>query len=190
MACLAVTAARVIYGMEFSIVTWFRIDEILAGGTVALFLQLSRFASTSQKWPAAIPFLLIPPLFCSCHESLVYIDYLRPYITALLVYSTIHRKSDFLQRLLSSKLLAYFAKTSYALYVIHPLTYAGWLGEGDVVVKYAKRILSFILTFLFAHLSSEYFEKRWNTLGHTLASRIERNGAESPNLRSQPVVNP
>lgn len=189
IACVAVTATRAVYGMGFSIATWFRIDEILVGGTVALFIYLSRFATTSQKWPAAVPFVLIPALFLSCHESLIYMDYLRPYITALMVYSTIYRKPDFLQHLLASRLLRYFANTSYALYVIHPLTYAGWLGEGDVLAKYAKRILSFILTFSFAHLSGKYFERRWNELGHTLATRIERNRGEQPNLQSLPAAN-
>jgi peptidoglycan/LPS O-acetylase OafA/YrhL len=188
VACLVVTLARIVYGMGFSIVTWFRIDEILIGGTVALFMNSSRCADAAQKWPAAIPFVLIPILFVSCHESLLFANYLRPYITALLVYSTIYRKADLLQEILSGKALRYLAQASYALYVIHPLTYAGWLGEGDVVVRYTKRMLSFFLTFCFAHVSSNYYEKYWNDLGHALASRIEQNNSEKSSLRSQQIV--
>jgi peptidoglycan/LPS O-acetylase OafA/YrhL len=189
LACLAVTLARISYGMGFSIITWFRIDEILIGGTVALFVTSPRCGDAALKWPAVVPFGLIPMLFLSCHESLPFANYLRPYITALLVYSTIHRKADFLQNILSGKALKYFAQASYALYVIHPVTYAGWLGEGDVVVKYTKRILSFLLTFCFAHVSSNYYEKYWNELGHKLASRVEQNNSEKPNPRPQPAVN-
>ena len=39
VAALAVTAARVANGTPISIVTWFRVDEILAGGTLALIIH-------------------------------------------------------------------------------------------------------------------------------------------------------
>jgi peptidoglycan/LPS O-acetylase OafA/YrhL len=189
VACLAVTLARIVYGMGFSIVTWFRIDEILIGGTVALIMNSSRCADAAQKWPAAVPFVLIPMLFLSCHESLLFANYLRPYITAMLVYSTMYRKADLLKEILSGKALRYLAKTSYALYVIHPLTYAGWLGEGEVLVKYAKRVLSFFLTFGFAHVTGNHYERYWNELGHKLASRIEQNHSKKSGPRPQAAVN-
>jgi peptidoglycan/LPS O-acetylase OafA/YrhL len=188
VACLVVTLARIYYGMGFSIVTWFRVDEILVGGTVALFMNSSRYGDAGKRWPAAIPFVLIPIFFLTCHQSLVFANYLRPYVTALLVYSTIYRKTDFLQEILSGKALRYLAQASYALYVIHPVTYAGWLGEGDVVVRYTKRILSFFLTFCFAHVSKNYYEKYWNEMGHELASRIEQNNSKEPSLRSKQIV--
>ena len=110
-------------------------------------------------------------------------------MAALLIYSTMHRRFDFLYALLSSEWLRYLAATSYALYVIHPLTYAGWLGEGDVVVKYSKRILSFILTFLLAHLSTKYYERRWNELGHRLGDRASTHRGKKIAAGPQPVVN-
>ncbi len=36
LLCVAVTAIRVVNGAHISIVTWFRVDEILAGATLAL----------------------------------------------------------------------------------------------------------------------------------------------------------
>src|SRR5581483_7399243 len=36
LICLVVTGARIAYGEQISIVTWFRVDEILAGGCLAL----------------------------------------------------------------------------------------------------------------------------------------------------------
>jgi peptidoglycan/LPS O-acetylase OafA/YrhL len=94
-------------------------------------------------------------------------------VAALLIYSTIYPRNDRLHAVLSSRPLGYLAKTSYALYVVHPLSYAGWLGEGDVVIRYAKRMISFVLTFAVAHFSTAYYEKYWNELGHRLAARVE-----------------
>ena len=188
IACVAVTAARAAYEIEFSIVTWFRIDEILVGGTVALFLNSSKPTRTPQEWPAYVSFGLFAALLLSSHESFGYLCYLRPYIAALLIYSTMQR-FDFLYALLSSPWLRYLATTSYALYVIHPLTYAGWLGEGDVVIKYSKRILSFILTFLLAHLSTKYYERHWNELGHRLSARVSTHRGQKVAAGPQPVVN-
>ena len=187
-ACIAVTLARVIYGMEISIITWFRVDEILAGGTLALFLNLSPLAPVARKWPSAVSLLLIAALFLTSHELLGPANYFRPYAAALLVYSTIYRREGLLQAALSSKLLCYFAKTSYALYVIHPLTEAGWLGEGDVFTKYAKRLISFTLTFFVAHISTMYYEKYWNELGHRLASHIEQRNTKESGYQSQPTI--
>jgi len=113
---------------------------------------------------------------------------LRPYAAALLVYSTIKRRDDWLQNVLTGRVLRYFAKTSYAVYVIHPVTHAGWLGEGDVVVRYAKRILSFILTFLFAHISTNYYEKYWIALSHRLSSNVAGSQSKQSSLQLQSVL--
>src|SRR5262245_11177438 len=72
---------------------------------------------------------------------------------------------------------AYCAKIAYAVYVIHPVTMSGWLGDGDVAVRYTKRIGSLFLSFLFAHLSTNFYEKYWIGLGHRLAARIEGRSA-------------
>jgi peptidoglycan/LPS O-acetylase OafA/YrhL len=185
VACVAVTLARIVYGMKFSIVTWFCADEILAGGMLALVLHYAPSVA-ARKWPAAITLLLFAALFATCHEALGPANYLRAYVTALLVCSTIYPRQDVLHSVLSSRPLGYFAKVSYAVYVIHPLTYAGWLGEGELWARYSKRLVSFALTFATAHVSTMYYEKYWNELGHRLASSIEHRRMKVPEYQSKP----
>jgi peptidoglycan/LPS O-acetylase OafA/YrhL len=177
LVCLGVTAARVTYGVHISIVTWWRIDEILAGGCLALAFVSSRVSKAAANLPTFTPFFLAPFLLASCHPALGALNYARPYFAALLIGSTILRSQDALQRLLCGRVLGYLAQISYALYVIHPLTYSGWMGEGDVIVRYTKRVGSLFLSFLFAHLSANYYEKYWIGLGHRLATRNERKSA-------------
>jgi peptidoglycan/LPS O-acetylase OafA/YrhL len=170
-ACILVTCLRIESGAGFSIATWLRIDEILAGGSVALIIRSDLLAS--GRWIAKYRLLLIPLLFASSHESLVWLNYARPYVTSALILSTMLEAGGRLETALSQPILKYLARTSYALYVIHPLTYAGWLGDGDVVVRYSKRVISFFLTFFFAHISTFRYEAYWNSLGHRLASRFD-----------------
>jgi len=65
----------------------------------------------------------------------------------------------FLNRILVSKPMAYVAEVSYALYVIHGVLSATWLGSGERLEKYLKRPLLFGATFALAHLSTFYFEQ-------------------------------
>ena len=175
--CLAVTTARMAYGVQISVVTWWRIDELMAGGCLALAFTSDSIRRAATSLPGFTPFLIGPLLIASCHPASGALSYARPYCAALLVGSTIFRSSDAFQRVLCGRVLGYVARTSYALYVIHPLTYSGWLGEGDLVVRYIKRIGSFFLSFLFAHISTRYYENFWITLGHQMAARIERKPA-------------
>lgn len=187
IACILVTAARVANGAGFSILTWFRVDEILAGGAVAVLLPLLRGAMFTQKWSSIARYALVFLFFLSCHPSLAWLHYARPYAAAALICSTMNSESGHLRTLLSSSSLSYLAKISYALYVIHPLTYAGWLGEGDVVVRYTKRIFSVLLTFCLAHVSSFHFEKFWNDLAHRITGVVEKRAIAQSPLRSQPL---
>jgi peptidoglycan/LPS O-acetylase OafA/YrhL len=171
--CLAATMARVAYGVHFSIVTWWRIDALLAGGCLALAFSSDRFHNVARSLPSATPFLMLPLLVASCHPAFGALGYARPYFAALLIGSTIVRSPDALQNLLGGRLLGYVAEISYALYVIHPLTFSGWLGDGDAVVRYTKRIASVTMSFAFAHFSTRTYEKYWIGLGHRLAKRIE-----------------
>jgi peptidoglycan/LPS O-acetylase OafA/YrhL len=155
----AVTAARVASGERISIVTWHRIDEILAGGIIALTYAgwfgpaaLGRL-SRLPVWPFAIGLVV-----CS-HPDTGPLQYLRPYMAALLVGSSIGNAPVLLRRVLVSRPMAYIAEISYALYVIHGMLSATWLGTGDKLVKYLKRPLLFALTFLLAHLSTRYYEQ-------------------------------
>lgn len=174
VVCVAVTLFRILYGVEVSIVTWFRVDEILAGGCLALACSSPVIMKRVANLPVATLLVFAFLLLVSCHPESGPMNYLRPYFAALLIGSTIPAADNALQRVLRSKILNYFAQVSFALYVIHPLTTAGWLGSGDVIVRYTKRIGSFALTFLFAHLSTFYYEKYWIDLGHKIAGRLER----------------
>jgi peptidoglycan/LPS O-acetylase OafA/YrhL len=170
---LTVTAARIIFGEHTSIITWFRIDEILAGGSLALILSSGKMAEMLGRLPAYTPFLVAPLLLLSSHPALPAANYARPYLAALLIGSTILRSEDAFKRILCGRFLRYIAHISYALYVIHESTKFGWLGEGDLVVRYAKRLGGLMLSFSFAHLSTNYYEKYWLDLGHRIAARIE-----------------
>ncbi len=108
--CLVVTAARIAYGVNISIVTWWRIDEILAGGCIALAFGSTRVAKAAARLPALTPFLLAPLLLASCHPALGPLSYARPYFAALLIGSTILRSQDSLQRLLCGRALGYLAE--------------------------------------------------------------------------------
>jgi len=90
------------------------------------------------------------------------LQYVRPYSVALLLFFTINCSSNYPKTILASPLLRYIATISYALYVVHPATAYGWLNEGGVLTKYLlKRPISFALTFIFAHLSTFYWERPW-----------------------------
>ncbi|HWB53188.1 MAG TPA: hypothetical protein VG722_03315, partial [Tepidisphaeraceae bacterium] len=91
------------------------------------------------------------------------------YVAALLVGSTLWTSETILNRILSGDFLKYIATISYALYVVHPLTMYGWLDEGlKIELYFLKRPISFALTFLAAHMSTFYYEKRWIKLGKKL----------------------
>lgn len=162
--CIMVTIGRVWYGEPVSIVTYFRVDEILAGASLALILQSSgKFFL--QFFAKLNSYLLILGLLIASHSAMPLANYLRPYLATMLVGSTLVQEKTKLSCFLSKPSLAYIAIISYALYVVHPLTTYGWLGSGDGVVKYTKRIISFILTFGLAHISTFYYEKRWIAWG-------------------------
>jgi peptidoglycan/LPS O-acetylase OafA/YrhL len=75
-------------------------------------------------------------------------------------------KPGYIFTLLKSSVAKYLADVSYALYVIHPLTTHGWMNDGNLFERYfVKRPLSFIVTFIFAHLSTFYYERRWSEIG-------------------------
>ena len=156
---LSVTCARVAAGEHISIVTWHRIDEILAGGTIALVYSGwlgERAAELLKKlwvWPFAIA------LFLCSHPDAGALQYLRPYAAATLVGASLTGAPAFLRRLLESRPMIYVAEVSYALYVTHGVLSHTWLGTGDRLEKYLKRPLLFGATFALAHLSTFYYEQ-------------------------------
>ncbi|MDB5799669.1 MAG: Peptidoglycan/LPS O-acetylase OafA/YrhL, contains acyltransferase and SGNH-hydrolase domain [Rhodocyclales bacterium] len=157
--CLGHTALRIAYGVQASSVTYYRVDEILAGCVLALALH-GEFGKQAERFVAWFnPFLLLALFVLACMVQSGPLNYVRPYFAAMLVGATIVRSSGVLPRLLHTKALLYLAAISYALYVIHPLLADTWLGSGDVIEKYAKRPLLFIVLFALAHLSTFYFER-------------------------------
>ncbi len=172
LICLAVTFHRVWEGTTIDIVTWRRVDEILAGCTLVMVVD-GRFGERPKAWLRKLntPVLIVLLAVCS-HPSTGWLNYFRPYTAALLVGSTIYGTSPSLMALLESRFFAYIAKVSFALYVIHHIFMYTWLGMADdKLVKYAKRPLLFAATFALAHVSTFHFEQRWIDLGKRLSAR-------------------
>ncbi len=171
------TLLRVSDGVYASSVSYYRIDEILAGCTLALIYH-KRLDPRLMDWIRKIPQgLLLILLLISCHEAGAAMNYVRPYLAALLIGSTIVHPTRALAPWLNNRVLVYLAATSYALYVIHPLLAGTWLGSGDVIVKYLKRPLLFIVLFALAHLSTFYYEHWWMANGKSLIKKLKLKAA-------------
>lgn len=171
LLCVAVTVHRVLAGAYVDIVTWRRVDEILAGATLAL--VYSRRLGT---WlPAAASktnaYVLLALFAVSCHPLGGFMNYLRPYLAAALVGATLFRPTRLAGAVLGSRTLRYIAAVSFALYVIHGMLIDTWLGSGDKLVKYLKRPLLFAATFALAHVSTFHYERHWIEWGKRLTSK-------------------
>lgn len=174
--CIAFTLLRVSNGMHYSIITHFRVDEILAGVMLALIYndKLSagfRVFLSLASFPLVLLLLLI-----SCHPDSGFMSYLRPYLAATLVGITLFDRQTVVAAVLQHKVLYYIATISFALYVIHPFLMESWLGSGDDLEKYLKRPLLLLVLFLSAHLSTFYYEQRWIALGKRLSSKLRVGG--------------
>lgn len=168
--CVLITLYRVNDGVHIAINTYYRVDEILAGAVVALAYNNKIGPWLPQLFKQVNPYCMMVLLLISCHPDSDFMNYFRPYFAATLVASTIFNPRTEISRFLNLRVLIYLAAISYALYVIHPLLAHTWLGEGDLVEKYAKRPLLFLVLFVLAHLSTFYYEKYW--IG--LAKRLTR----------------
>ena len=174
--CLAVTGFRMWSGVHIAINTYYRIDEILAGCTLAILYETRRghFLEKIPIW------VVLPILIGSCHPQTGWLNYFRPYLSALAVGSTIYQPATTFSKSLGSRALKYIAEVSFALYVIHPLLAASWLGSGDKIIKYLKRPLLFAALFALAHLSTFYYEERWIAWGKSYAHRTRQRSAPLP----------
>lgn len=186
LLAIACTTLRVHSGVYASSVTWFRVDEILAGCTLALVMsdKLGHPGMWVRRSLLHIPhWLLIPCFIASCtlnNQAGLWLDYLRPYLGALLIGSTLVRPRARLSGWLDHRALVYLASISYALYVIHGGLRETWLGSGDVVERYAKRPLLFLVLFLLSHISTRYYEGFFVKGGKKFASSV-RARVEMPN---------
>lgn len=176
VACLAVTANRVATGALADIVTWRRVDEILAGGVLALVYADRLGAMLKRVVAGANAYLLLVLLALSSHPETGALNYLRPYLAATLVGTTLFVPPPRLGALLRGRVLRYIAAISFALYVIHHLFMFSWLSSGEKMVKYLKRPLLLAATFALAHLSTFQYEKRWIEFGKRLSGRLTRQG--------------
>lgn len=170
----AVTFARVMAMQPISIVTWHRIDEILAGATLALLLYRTDVANWLQRLPHWTPFVLAPLLLLSGMENLVPLAYARPYLATMLIGVSVFAAPNWLRKLLCSAPARYVASISFAVYVIHGMLGETWLGTGDTVKKYAKRPVLIVVTWLLAHVSTFRFENPMIRFGKRISNYFER----------------
>ena len=174
--CISITCYRYYNDIQMAINTYYRVDEILAGCTLALFHKYGtdKIKYKIDKLPTvALLFILI----ASAHPATEFLNYLRPYIAALLIASTIYNQRDtWLIKVLKGKLLFYIATTSYAVYIIHGGLRYTWLAEGDVIEKYLKRPLFLLVTFGLAHISTKYYESYWINIGKKLSNKTFKKG--------------
>ncbi|MDA9398981.1 acyltransferase family protein [Bradyrhizobium sp. CCBAU 45389] len=157
--CAAITAMRIAEGAHIAVATHLRIDEILVGACVAT-LPIVRFGTSAYS---LLVWMLAAGAWASTsHPQSEWLQYVRPYATGLLLWATISQPPNRLMAILGSRGLRYVAATSYALYVIHPLTAHGWWNDGSIWERYLlKRPISIIFTVVAAHMSTFYWERAW-----------------------------
>ncbi len=175
LLCLAITWYRIDQQVHIAINTYYRLDEILAGCTLSLIYNNEIFSNLKKVLSKINPYLIFLLLVVSCHPESGGMNYLRPYFSAILIGITLLNNKNYLSYFLNIKVLYYLATVSYALYVIHGGLRHTWLGDGDTLVKYAKRPLLFLATFFLAHISTFYYEKYFIKLGHTISNKINNH---------------
>jgi peptidoglycan/LPS O-acetylase OafA/YrhL len=168
-ACVAITAFRIYDHSLIDIKTHLRVDEILAGAVVAILHHRGTLKFSASTWlvaGAAICWSVCSSPFSGA------LQYFRPYTSAAVLALVLCLGPGRLTTVLSSRPARYIADISFALYVIHPLTIYDWMNQGTTFERYAfKRPISFAATFLLAHLSTFYWEKRWIEWGKSLTKR-------------------
>lgn len=169
---LLFTVLRVSDEVYVSSITYYRIDEILAGCTLALIYYGEFGACVSRALKMMPQVLLLFLLGLTCLQQMEWLNYFRPYVAAALIGSTILNPDTRLSGLLNNRVLGYLATISYALYVIHPLLAGSWFGSGETLEKYAKRPLLLVTLFILAHLSTYHYEHRWTAFGKRLGERF------------------
>lgn len=167
IAALFVMILRISSGTYVSIRTHLRVDEILVGGILAIAWLQHDERLNAWLGKAALPVLLTTLALWpfSAHEAGGPIGYARPYLAMAIVGSVIFMPDNACKRSLTHPWLAFVAAISYALYIWHPATMLGWLGEGDKLTLYlVKRPISFALTLGLAYLSTMTVERYFRSL--------------------------
>lgn len=179
LLALAVTALRVADSQPISIVTWHRVDEILAGATLALFVHYADRLPRLFKPHAVLCVIFSILLVLSAHPATGWLQYLRPYFAAAAMGASLYAAPAPLVSLFTSAAASYLAKISYALYVVHGMLTATWLGGEDAsrTTRYLLRPVLAAASFALAHLSTFHYEKYWIEWGKRLA---RGHGAKAP----------
>jgi peptidoglycan/LPS O-acetylase OafA/YrhL len=176
---------RILTHTFVSIVTSLRADEILAGGILALVCNTPHLPWIRKFLAWVNPLALMPLAVLASNDLCGSVDYLRPYIVASMVGSTLFRNPlTSIARFLQLRVRVYIAATSYALYILHPIVTWGWLGSGSWLVKYSKRIPELAAVFVLAHVSTFYFEHFWISAGKRWSKRL----SSTPNPKNVPIV--
>jgi peptidoglycan/LPS O-acetylase OafA/YrhL len=190
VAWLVFLIVRAVHDPGGAIQTHLIVDEILSGTCLAL-VSLGTFGPRVKTFISRLPFPLLAVALLACsHAAFPKLGLFRGFVASCLVGHTLFTAGERRYRWLGHRALRYIAETSYAMYVIHPLTHYGWLGTGSVAVKYAKRLITFGLTFGLSYLSTFKFEKPFLELGKKLAKRIERRTGPLGTSASFPTVEP
>jgi peptidoglycan/LPS O-acetylase OafA/YrhL len=172
LTCLGITALRIHAGVYGSIETYYRLDEILSGATLAL-VYSGKFGERAKHSLTLVnPWVTVVLLLASTHDVARFVDYGRPYFAAILVGASLSRQYFPFAAVLRGRVLAYIAEISYALYIVHPMLADTWLGTGAKLVKYAKRPLLLLAIIGVAHASTFYYEHRWIAFGKRLANKF------------------
>ncbi|MEB0136032.1 acyltransferase [Actimicrobium sp. CCC2.4] len=174
--CIFFTGVRVWDGVHAASITYYRIDEILAGCTLALLYHSQLIRKIQPDLDSKFQCCVLVLLICSCSPYSGWFNYFRPYLAAILIGSTILKPDTSLVKFLNNKWLFYLARISFSLYVIHPILAHSWLGSGDVIVKYMKRPLLFLVLFMLAMLSTKYFESWFIEYGRKLSNKFKASG--------------
>jgi peptidoglycan/LPS O-acetylase OafA/YrhL len=170
LLCVGVTGLRIATGTTVSIVTWLRIDEILAGSTLAL-----AYAGWFGAWPMRLlarlnVYIMAILLLLASLNLPAGLAYLRPYLAATVVGVSLVNAPRLLIWLFESRAAGYIATISYALYIIHGILRMTWIGMPPY--KYLKRPLLFAATFALAHASTFWFEAPCIAAAKRLSRRI------------------
>lgn len=178
VAMLAILVLRIDAGAFKSIRTLMRVDEIFAGGVVALFWQNRDHPAVSVALRAIGKgfWLWIALLLGSCYDFFGPLMYLRPVFGFCVLAAVLEHQEGPIRRFLRLGTLAYIARISYALYIWHPLFRLGWLGErGSTAFFYGvKRPIAIGLSFLFAHVTTFTIERYFINRARSLEGRLVR----------------
>lgn len=157
LLCVAITANRVINEVPYAINTYYRVDEILIGATLAL--GYHHYKMFIPKFSVFSTFTLLIALGLASFPKLEIFNYFRPYVCAFMLATTLNSDSNSITfKILTNRILVYIATISFALYVIHGGLRYTWLGSGDTLQKYLKRPVLLLVTFVMAHFSTFYYE--------------------------------